>query len=213
MHVFPTVEVRWFYEGRVPPDVLAWFQESGRGPEEPSCRVDYYLRFPDRDCLGIKLREGRLEIKRRCHDFGVVRLHESVVGRVEHWRKWSLELAQNGWRPAGRAAPSSAWVAVRKERRLRTYRLAGEGADIDLAPEVVAVDAESCSDQGGDWELTAVNAGDRTWWSVCFEAFGDESTLRETLVLVVRHVLSGGVPRAFDAAHSYGYARWLGTWG
>lgn len=209
MDMFPTVEVRWFYEGRVPPDVLTWFQGGGCGPEEPSCRVDHYFRLPDRDSLGIKLRQGRLEIKRRCHDWGVVRFHKSVAGRVEHWRKWSLELARAEEDLAGLAAPSSAWIAVRKERRLRTYRLVSGGAGMDRAARVVAVDAESDADPGCDWELTTVNVGDRTWWSVCFEAFGEESVLRETLVGVAGHVLGGGVPRAFDAAHSYGYARWL----
>jgi len=207
------MEVRWFYEGPIPPEVLAWFQPGGQGPEEPSCRVDYYLRLAERDSLGIKLRQGKLEIKQRCRDCGVVRLHERVIGRVEHWRKWSFELARAGGDLADLAVPSSAWIAVRKERRLRTYRLAGDGADMDCALDVIAVDAESCSDQGCDWELTTVSAGDRTWWSVCFEAFGDESVLRDTLVLVAKHILGGGVPRAFDAAHSYGYARWLGAWG
>ena len=201
--MFPTVEVRWFYQGPIPPEVLAWFQRGGQGPEEPSCRVDYYLRLADRDSLGIKLREGRLEVKQRCRQYGVVRFHERVVGRVEHWRKWSFALARADGGLAGLAVPAPAWVEVRKERRLRTYRLTGDG-------EVVAVRAEDCPVQGCDWELTAVRAGDEAWWSVCFEAFGGGPALRETLVLVARHVLDGGVPRGFDVGHSYGYAGWLG---
>lgn len=197
------VEVRWFYEGTIPPEILAWFQRGGQGPEEPSCRVDYYLRLPDRDSLGIKLREGRLEIKQRCHQYGVVRLHERVTGRVEHWRKWSFELAQADGGLASLAVPASAWIEVRKERRLRTYRPTRR-------EEVVAVRAGSRPGRGCDWELTTVRTGGKVWWSVCFEAFGGGSALRETLLVVTRHVLGGGAPRAFDAAHSCGYPGWLG---
>ena len=215
--MFPTVEVRWFYEGPIPPEVLAWFQRGGQGPEEPSCRVDYYLRLADWDSLGIKLREGRLEVKQRCRQYGMVRLHERVAGRVEHWRKWSFALDRADGGLASLAVPASAWIEVRKERRLRTYRLGGDDADIDpdrlrsAASEVVAVRAGSLPDRGCDWELTAVRAGDEAWWSVCFEAFGGGPALRETLLVVARHVLDDGAPCGFDAGHSFGYPGWLGV--
>jgi len=41
--VFPTVEVKWFYEGLVPPEVLRWFYAGEWEPDEPLPRTDYYL--------------------------------------------------------------------------------------------------------------------------------------------------------------------------
>lgn len=63
--MYPTAEVRWFHRGKVPLDVMAWFLRLHGEPEEPGHRVDYYLRLSDADALGIKLRDGRIEIKTR----------------------------------------------------------------------------------------------------------------------------------------------------
>ncbi|MGD8968471.1 MAG: hypothetical protein PVI07_13255, partial [Anaerolineae bacterium] len=57
-------------------------------------REDHYLRLSDTYALGIKLRQGRIEAKQRVRRPGVVRFHERVTGIVEHWRKWSFQLAE-----------------------------------------------------------------------------------------------------------------------
>ena len=98
--MFPSVEARWFYDGTIPPRVLRWFREYQGSLEGPAHRVDYYLRLADGDSLGIKVREGRLEIKQRHRTYGMVEFHERATGLVEHWRKWSFQLAQaSDWLP------------------------------------------------------------------------------------------------------------------
>jgi hypothetical protein len=200
--MYPTVEVRWFYEGMVSPAVMAWFQQVEGKLEEQPCRVDYYLRLTDRGSLGIKLREGKVEIKQRYHQHGVVGFHERVSGLVEHWRKWSFELVEASGDLTSIAVPASSWIAVKKERKLRKYGLTGD-------KRIVAVSTGECHDQGCDLELTKVSLEGREWWSLGLEAFGHESALQENLLLVARQVFVADESPAFDAKNSYGYPQWL----
>lgn len=173
--MFPSMEVRWFYEGTIPPEVLAWFQRGNRKPKEQSCRVDYYLRL-DSDSLGIKLREGRIEVKQRHHHYGVVCFHEQVTGLMDHWWKWSFKLTKVHSNLMDVALFPSSWIGVKKERRLWKYRLATE--------------TEEYPERGCHVELTNISVGEKAWWSLGFEAFGDESTIQEDLFLVIKHVLT-----------------------
>ena len=200
--MYPTVEVRWFYEGMVPPAVLQWFQQADQELVQQPPRMDYYLRITDREGLGIKLREGRIEIKQRHQQLGIVRFHERVAGAIEYWRKWSFELGEMHGGLAVRAAVDSSWIGVSKARGLRRYRLTGER-------KVVAMSTEAYADRGCDLELTNVRVGEKAWWSLSFEAFGSEPTLRENLLLVAKQVFAIGEPPALDARDSCGYPKWL----
>lgn len=202
--MYPTAEVRWFYRGELPPGVLAWFQRLGGVLGAPAARTDYYLRLADGDALGVKLREGRIEIKQRQRQYGLLRLHQRAAGRVEGWRKWSFALAGADSQLVGGVALDPAWVGVKKERRLRVYRLTA-------AQEVMAIPAGENPAQGCGVELTQVNVGGQGWWSLGFEAFGEEVTLQESLLLVARHVLSAAEPPALDAQYSRSYPQWLVT--
>ena len=217
--MYPTAEIRWFYQGPIPPEVQSWFrgERSARlpPPEEQPARVDRYLHIPEGDSLGIKLRGGdpppRIEIKQRVPDsrFNAqsVQLHPRVTGVTEHWRKWSLPLAEADGEPA----PATSWIPVKKARWMHTFHVRGE--------EIVCVErnAESISAPGCELELSTVNAVDQTWWTLCFEAFGkgandQPSELYKTLLRVAEHVFTtygSALPITLDAQASYGYARWL----
>jgi hypothetical protein len=201
--MFPTVEVRWFYRGEVPPEVEAWFQQSAGRVERHPCREDHYLRLTDTHALGIKLREGRIEIKQRVGEHGVIRFHKRVTGVVENWRKWSFQLAEARRALTSIAVPTTSWIPVRKERMLRTYRLT-------VDKRVVPVSTSDVPRQGCEMELTEVHVVGQDWWTLAFEAFGDESVLQEQLLLVAQHVLAAHEPPSLNALESYGYADWLG---
>jgi hypothetical protein len=201
--MFPTVEVRWFHRGEAPSEVTEWFLRGEPGPDQQPRRVDHYLRLGQRDSIGIKLRQGRIEIKRRHHRHGVVRFHDQLAGVVEGWRKWSLPLAALGGDLANAVTPASSWIAVQKARMLRKYQIVGEG-------QLVSVPADVFPAQGCSVELTGVRARETTWWTLAFEAFGKESSRHSNLVLAVENVLAGeSVPFLLDARDSYGYPRWL----
>ena len=201
--MFPSLEVRWFCSDSIPAEVLEWFGGGERKPEEEPQRVDQYLRLGDTDALGIKLREGRLEIKQRHRQQGVVRFHERVTGLVERWRKWSFLVNEAGAGLADASMLTFFWIGVRKERRLRKYQLTDDG-------ELVAIPAGEFPKRGCAAELTTIHVEGQEWWSLGLEAFGEESSMAEMLMLTARHVLAPGqLPFSFDATHSYGYPKWL----
>ena len=200
--MFPTLEVRWFQRGSVPDDVRAWFAASDPAPTSEPPRVDHYMCLPRSNALGIKLREGRIEIKQRLHQYGSVQFHRQATGVIEHWRKWSLPLATTQDDLKEILVPASSWISVRKERMLRGYRCEGEG-------QVVAIPVTDLS-QGCHMELTDVQADDRMWWTLAFEAYGAEPSLRSSLASIMGYIFDrGGAPCPLDAKDSFGYARWL----
>ena len=200
--MYPTLEVRWFHRGTIPEEVRAWFAGSDPAPLHEPPRVDHYL-YPQRNnALGIKLREGRIEIKQRLHQYGRVRFYRRVTGVIEHWRKWSLPLATTEDNLAEILVPKSSWVSVRKERMLRGYRCHSE-REVSAAPI-------ADSGQGCHMELATVQAGDRVWWTLAFEAYGAEPSLRGSLAYTMGYVFQrDGAPRPLDAKDSFSYARWL----
>jgi hypothetical protein len=197
-----TMEVRWFYSGALPPDVGGWFLQGEGQPVDPSLRVDHYLPVAKGDGLGIKLREGRLELKRRHRQLGVVRLHRRVAGIMEHWRKWSFPLADLNNGLTSVVHPASGWIGVYKRRRLQRYQVLDEG-------ELLAVSSQHYPDQGCDLELTEVQAAGAAWWTLSFEAFGTEARLQKNLGLVADRILSTTDPPVLAVEYSHGYPRWL----
>ncbi|NIV28827.1 MAG: hypothetical protein GWN58_04720, partial [Anaerolineae bacterium] len=65
--MYPTLEARWFMRGSIPHEVREWFARGEPAPIHEPPRMDHYLRLQRSNALGIKLREGRLEIKQRLH--------------------------------------------------------------------------------------------------------------------------------------------------
>jgi hypothetical protein len=195
--MFPTMEVRWFSTGAIPATVQEWFQQREGQPEEQPRRTDYYVRSEDGESLGIKLREGRLEVKQRLRELGGFRFHDRVAGRVEHWYKRSFAFT-----PGVSPLPGSSWIGVRKERSLYRYQLTA-------GRQLVAVSTADYVRAGCDLELTSVSVAGQAWWSLGLEAHGDEGTLQDMLFLVAPQVFAGGEPPALQASDSYGYPRWL----
>jgi len=199
---FPTLEARWFYPGTIPEQVREWFTRGDPAAVREPVRVDYYLCLQNSHALGIKLRQGSMEIKHRLHQYGTISFHRHVTGVIEHWRKWSLPLATDGEGIAEMLVPKSSWIDVQKDRMLRAYRCEAGG-------QISAVQGEY-AEQGCHLELTAVQARNRVWWTLAFEAYGAEPFLRDSLASTMQHILKReGAPCRLDAKDSFGYARWL----
>jgi hypothetical protein len=199
--MFPTVELRWFHKGKAPPEaVRQWFQTLGRS-EIQDLRVDHYLRLADEQALGVKFRDGRLEIKRRAAQYGLVQISTRVSGLLEGWRKWSFTLAQPGAAPSSDGHDASPWLPVRKQRRL--LRLATVGDRHILFP------GQFRPERGCEIELTSVAVGTAAWWSLGFEAYGPASSTKNDLIAVARRFLKGESAPALKTANSYGYPEWL----
>jgi hypothetical protein len=199
-HMYTTAEVRWFHRGRAPAHVEAWFRGGGREPTVQSVRVDRYLRLVDGEHLGIKLREGRLEVKQRERSLSVTRFDARAAGVMELWRKWSVPLAVGPHQVSG--DPGTSWIEVEKERALCRYGLLEDR-------RIVATSTDCYPDHGCDLELTAVQVRGREWWTLALEAFGPSGSVCENLLSVAEVVFGAGELPTLDAADSYGYPRWL----
>jgi hypothetical protein len=173
------LEVRWFVRGPLAPEAQAWFAALGPLPPEEA-RTDRYLIPTEGGALGLKVREGAVEVKQRTGSVSRVGLAAGQEGRVEAWRKWRLGP------PGGR--PALGWVDVAKRRRQR---------------RLVAAGRSRCA-----LELAEVVANGEAWWSVGLEASGGEIADRWRVFRAAsRRWLPGAPPLARHA--SMGYPRWL----
>lgn len=198
-----SAEVRWFFEGPVPDDIEQWFCRGGLlSKAEP--REDHYLAFPASLGLNVKLREGRLEIKSLVKALGVRDFAADVSGNVEMWEKRIAGDAAVKEFEKLRSNTSHLWIAVKKERTLRTFSL-----DSDSIQEVQA--GKVFLSNGCNVELTRITVNGSEYWSFGFEAFGNSSRVEESLMKVVAHVLSGAhrPHDTFPTANSHSYPEWL----
>lgn len=172
-----TVEARWFVRGPLPETARDWFDALGP-PVEASSRADRYLA-PASDALGVKVREGRVEAKRRASTLGPLQAGSSG-GRLEAWVKWSFTLAED-------AAPD--WVEVRKTRWQRRLEAAGGACALELAE--VTVD-------GAAWWSVCLEAEGP-----------DDDARRAALGVAARRWLGRGDAPALPVGASAGYPAWL----
>lgn len=193
--MFPSAEVRWFLPGSPPETALRWYAAVAGAPgwEE---RTDRYVRPSSPADLNVKWREGHLEVKRRVASGAPESLGPAATAPVERWRKWRFPLADPALHD-----PQGDWVAVAKRRQVRLFAAGDDGVralgERETAPLVCAV------------ELALLEVGERTWWSVCLEAYGGgEVALPEALRRVAAVVFGPEAP-ALPAGRARAYVAWL----
>ena len=205
-----TAELRWFYRGTLPSEVCQWFQQDQLGghlapPEE---REDLYFYSPGSEYLGIKLRQGRLEIKWRKAELGVVHFGDRVEGKAEKWGKWLCEdPTAESFQPADVVGKS--WVSVKKVRFLRKASLTQRQYQVFPGESITAVPVTESIDQGCNVELTQLSINGNAWWSLAFEAFGEDDCLMEHLQAVAAWVFKSYRGSNLQAEDSYAYPSWL----
>ena len=174
-----TTEVRWFLAGPLPPAADAWFARLGPRIEGET-RTDHYLA-PTDDALGLKLREGALEPKRRDAVGGPLTAGRAHAA-VETWTKWSFPLAAD-------AGPEAGWVEGTKTRRQRE----------------IVTGAGRCR-----LDVSEVTVGGAVWWSVCLEAEGpNDDAARSALGAGAARWLARTDAPALPAEAAMGYPAWL----
>lgn len=214
--MYQSLETRWFHRGEPGHDVRNAVEDGARDPQYRE-RIDAYLLMPEVDTVGVKVREGRFEIKARVGS----EMRTQVFGRdaiVERWVKWShsagdgallRELITNN----AFGSLTERWLLVRKRRLMRVLGL--EGSTIVEPPPGVRVES------GCGMELTlldvlmvepeAVHAQEaqpwreaEPWWTMGFEAFGPARD--EAFEASLAH-FQGLVPRHLE--HPGSYPRWI----
>ena len=182
--MYTTLETRWFTEGDLPDGLCDRFGgclgERSRFP----ARTDIYLRQPGRDDLGVKTREGQLELKQRLDSLGEFTLGDALAGVMERWTKWSFPLAND---PSLDLEPAY-WVAVTKTRRLWYVHRDAATAQV---------------------ELSRLQVRERIWWSLSLEVTGPDAAAEAALLGTLERLLDGKALPALGLDAAAGYPLFL----
>jgi len=199
--MYRSAEVRWFFRGRLPGDVQLWFEAGGLATTEPQ-RTDDYLFLPGCVTTSVKLREGRFEVKALTQSPSAITYRNGISGLRDAWVKWSsarIDIDTSN-RLAGSA--DDRWISVSKLRRLRLVSLEGE-EPAEVGPDHGWLSA------GCQVELTDIKTESVPWWTLSFEAFGDERTMQEGLDLVIDDFFKEPPPLNLSREASISYPVWL----
>ena len=206
--MYHSAEVRWFFRGRLPGEMRLWFEAGRLATSEPQ-RTDDYLFLPGCVTTSVKLRDGRFEVKALTQSPSSMTYRNGISGLRDAWVKWSsvrIDIDTSS-RLVGNA--DDRWISVSKLRRLRLVSLEGE--------EPVEVAPDHGRSGGCQVELTAIKAWSRSqdpseavpWWTLSFEASGDEGTMQDGLDLVIDDLFKEPPPLALSREASFSYPVWL----
>ena len=192
-----TSELRWFFRGPLPDDVVAWFTVDGAAglPEQ---RVDLY-RTSDEVDAGLKRRGGTiLELKLRHGSPAAFELDDRSVGLLERWQRWSP--ADDRVLDAGHVD----WTVVDKSIVKRRFDL--EGTEFMLTEATRPMTGVGC-----DAEIVAVSVDGASAWSFSFAAFGPLDDHQRLLTEAWSSLLRRPRPAelVLGVEHSFGYPQWL----
>jgi hypothetical protein len=156
--------------------------------------------------MGIKWREGQLQIKGLECSLGTQKYAGRFAGKVERWIKWgyegkSVEDAFTPWFSQATALPQI--VEVHKTRCLRRVRLN------PFTPTAIEVDSRTLIDRGGALEVTDLRVGAEAYTSVAFEAFPNDSGMHGDFTVFVNAFLERLKGVDLTEANSMSYPSWL----
>lgn len=196
-----SAEVRWFYHESLLEPILNWFC-TGKSVSPEKTRTDHYLIFPGSEAVGVKVREGKFEIKALRGASETVRYSSNISGRSECWIKSSYEEeAVKAWVET-LLSENQGLVKVTKVRWLRKFSLDHS--------KLLEVSSEERPDEGCNVELTQLTVKGEEWWTFAFEAFGEPGRVREHLQEVTGYFFSIHPPiNLFQAINSCPYPVWL----
>jgi hypothetical protein len=213
-----TQEVRWFFEGRADQhgSLKRWFETvvpverspevggpvwRGRIGDQP----DVYLLVPRGDDMGIKWREGELQIKGRVSCIGTRVFCGRHQGKVERWMKWSYADIPAAYQRlfATREETGLITAAVRKTRALRKLRLD------TFTGEAQEIDPNTFVNRGLHLDLTDLEVAGKTYCSLAVEAFPDDSAMDAAFTQALEAFLDGLAEPVLSAAQSQSYPAFL----
>ena len=215
---FASHEVRWFFDGAVDlhPLLRIWFETSspipkkgGFGPPAWMGRLggepDVYLLVPGADDMGIKWREGNFQIKGRVVSLGVHSFCGRFQGSVERWVRWAYGNLPDSYRRLFTDGDNKGLltVSVRKTRALRKIRLDTYNGSAE------EVDPKAFIDRGINFELTDIEVDGKSYCSLAFEAYPDDSAMHEAFTRTVETFLDALEGVELGTGNSMSYPEWL----
>ena len=212
-------EVRWFFDGTVAQHAALqqWFETTAPLPQCPGIgspvwqgrlddQPDVYLLVPGSDDMGMKWREGELQIKGRVSSLGTQVFGGRHQGIVERWTKWSYAHLPAPYERLFLAGHETGLVTavVHKTRALRKVRLD------TLTGQAHEVNAQTGVDRGLSVELSELEVAGKAYCSLAFEAFPDDSAMDAAFIAAVAAFVDGLTAVELTAAQSRSYPAFLG---
>jgi hypothetical protein len=209
-------EVRWFFAGNTDQhtSLKRWFETVASVPKDPEVgppvwkddRTDIYLLVPGSDDMGIKWREGELQIKGRVSSLGTQVFCGRHYGKIERWMKWSYAKPPDAYQQLFVRGKEMGVVttSVQKTRALRKVRLD------TLTGRAQEVDPKKFVDRGLGFELTDLEVAGKAYCSLAFEAFPNDSAIDAAFTQAIEAFLNRLTELDLMAAHSQSYPAWLG---
>jgi hypothetical protein len=156
-------EIRWF-SNNLNEQICKWFQKYQLEFDTITPRLDFYLPLQNEN-IGIKLREGNIEIKHRLGPPHLIALQETCEGYLEDWIKWSFEGdASDPLLEEITGQEKYEWSKIYKERL--GVKLFKEDESLRIVP------IETYISRGCQVEYTRAHINGQTWFTFGLEWFG-----------------------------------------
>ena len=215
-----SLEMRWFFEGKSNQhkSLRHWFEtmKCEHIPKEPDVGVpewkprindqpDVYLLVPGGSDMGIKWREGQLQIKGCISSLGTQVFSGRHQGRVQRWIKWSYVKLPISYQQLffSNKAHELMTVSVKKNRALRRLRLD------TFTGEAREVGANTLINRGLGFELTDLEVDGKPYCSVAFEAFPGDTATDAVFTRTVEAFVDGLTVIDLNVSHSQSYPEFL----
>ncbi len=199
MDNFGSIEIRWFYPGVLPDEISKWFATLGKPLEKIDTRSDFYLQSSSPD-IGVKLRQGNLEVKSRQQDWTIV-IDGWEHSQVEQWTKW-ICLDDRSSLTSSTIGSKLGWIKVDKIRDRRLYR-------VDFNDRLQLTQIPIPIDKAVAIEMTQLQVKDRIWWTIACEYLGNNISIDLQFVPLVRSLLVDFSLADRTRSISCGYPQWL----
>ncbi|RDC63834.1 hypothetical protein [Adhaeribacter pallidiroseus] len=187
-----SAEIRWFFKNRTETESIEhWFNAHQQFFTDKWDRADIYLWQPGLSKIGVKIREGKVEVKILLAERGVVPLMNANSGLANDWVKYSFGLLESDAENLNLLQQFSEqplnsneqlWVRVDKERLLIKM-----GINPDNSLKQVA--ANSWPEEGCGVELTRIRVHRQIFYTFGLEAFSKTQQEHRNLELTLQHTL------------------------
>jgi hypothetical protein len=176
-----SLELRWFFQGKVPDEVKRWFNKGSFDNEKSFLEKeeiyqDIYLFNPEVIYSSVKFRNENFGIKWRKNTFPItIRSNKtSISGIAEEWKLWELKddktseeiqmyMEKNDKQP---------WMKINKNRQRYYFKISDTTTGL-LEPETGGSNA--------DFSMELTNAvleknKDISWWTIGIDLFEKSSS-------------------------------------
>ncbi|WP_318312612.1 hypothetical protein [Flagellimonas crocea] len=191
--MYRTKEIRWFFKEEKE-QLSNWFQQLDG--TSTHIRTDFYLNINNED-IGIKLREGKIEVKHRVGTRAYGCLSDNIWGCFDEYIKWSFNVQeQDSVLSKITDYQYCQWIPVTKEQKL-----------VQLTEENGSIRTKSIAEDllnGCQIEYSTIKIYDDEWQTLALEWFGDNYLkLDGTIVSKMEDSIK------LNINESFGYANFL----